>query len=319
MSASSAFNNLAIDGDTLYTTYAYAPSGIGLATSGDIVAVPVSGGPARVVGAGESTSEWRVASFWVSAGQLHMQTGTDVLSIPADAATPSTLPVMLDSPAHRSAFAHDADYGYSALLDGDGLIVARTPIAGGAPTVIATGPAPSVGAMADAGDALLLHVGSSNLGEDGHVWRIPKDGTARGEPRPDVRWNDPVHEPLWLAWDGDAILGPTLVGQQNLFVQSRVAATGTSAPVQLKLSGAVATRRNDEILSLQMLQTRAGEPRFRLLVASSKGAPAGTVVACGSETISLSPDAPAGIAATDDAIYVSYGQDADTVIARVTP
>jgi len=320
-----AFNDLALDGDTLYLIYAYASTESGLPISGGVLAVPVSGGPARVVGAADTatTSEWPGAFFWVSDGQVHLQSGTDIVSIPADAATPSALPLMFDTP-YAAAYAHDAVFGYSALLD-NGLTVAKTPVAGGAPIVIATDPLtpPSLGAMADAGDALLLHAGSygapAHSGEPGRLWRIPKDGTARSEPRPDVHWTDPVLEPMWLAWDGAAILGPTVVGAQNYLVQSRVAAAGTSAPVQLKLSGTIATRRNDEVLTLQTLHQN-GDNIARLLVATSKGDPAGTVVACGPEiNLTVASGAPSGIAATDTEIYLSYRDRYDTVIARVTP
>jgi hypothetical protein len=322
LTTSAAFNNLAIDGDTLYLTYAFASTDSGLPPSGGIVAVPVSGGPARVVGAAENTSQWGVSSFWVSGGQVHMQTGTSITSIPADAVTPAPLTFTEDS-AYNSAYAHDAEFGYSALRGGDGLTVAKTPIAGGEPTVIATEPwsnqPASLGAMADAGDAVLLNVGPAVTGDPARLWRIPKDGSARSEPRPDVHWSDPVWQPMWLAWDGTDILGPVSVGPQNYLVESRVAPAGTSAPVHLKLTGTVAMRRNDEILSLQMVQIQAPEPSFTLLVATTKGAPAGAVVACGPLTISSSPDAPSGIAATDTDIYVAYREHSDTVLARVTP
>jgi hypothetical protein len=202
--------------------------------------------------------------------------------------------------------------------------VAKTPIAGGAPTVLAADAAaypPSwLGGMTDAGDAVLLQAStfSSSGGATPHVWRIPKDGSARTDVRPDVHWGNPLDAARWLAWDGTDIIGLTLV--QNYLVQSRVAMADTSAPVQTRFNGNVATRRNDEILSFQTLTIdRVPEPSSMLLVASSKGAPAGTVVACGSTFIGV-PPTPAGIAADDGGIYVAYWtQDGDTVIARVGP
>ncbi len=87
------------------------------------------------------------------------------------------------------------------------------------------------------------------------------------------------------------------------------------------VSGTVATQRRDEVLSLQTLFTRsltyAQDLDVRLLVASSKGDPAGRVVACGA--IAPYGVTPAGIAANDTDVYVSYGDRSDTVIARVTP
>jgi hypothetical protein len=75
----------------------------------------------------------------------------------------------------------------------------------------------------------------------------------------------------------------------------------------------VATRRGDEILSLQTLGSRGGPTR--LLVASSKGDPAGRVVVCGPE----GSGTPLGIVATDSDIYASYRDDDDVVITRVVP
>ena len=103
---------------------------------------------------------------------------------------------------------------------------------------------------------------------------------------------------------------------------TRVLAAGASPPEQVKLRGIVATRRGDEILSLQTLETQDAQRRaltYRVLVASSKGAPAGSVIACGGERTSYWDALPAGIAATDSAIYVSYREGDDMVIARVSP
>jgi hypothetical protein len=325
-------NNLALDGDTLYMTYAYAATESGLPISGGIVAVPVSGAAGSggglagtVVAAADpvKTSEWNVDSFWASGGQIYLQAGPQIVSVPANPPTPSTLAYMFYD-ADSAAYAHDADFGYSATVGANGFAVAKTPIDGGAPTVLATDPAaypPSwLGGMADAGDAVLLQAStfSSSGGATPHVWRIPKDGSARTDVRPDVNWGNPLDAARWLAWDGTDIIGLTLV--QNDLVQSRVAMADTSAPVQTRFDGNVATRRNDEILSFQTMRIDGvPESSSLLLVASSKGAPAGTVVACSGTFVGF-PGTPAGIAANDGGIYVSYwSEDHDTVIARVAP
>ena len=147
------------------------------------------------------------------------------------------------------------------------------------------------------------------------MWRIPKDGTARSDARPDVHWADSLDSRQWLAWDGENILGPVTI--QNYIVQARVQVAGSSPPEYLKLHGAIATRRGDEILRFQTLRTPdAQTTTFRLLVASSKGAPAGSVVACGPEGTLIRESEPMGIAADDNAIYVSYSDGGDMVIAR---
>lgn len=317
------YNNLAIDGDTLFMTYGFAGLSSGLPQSGGIVAVPVSGGATRVIAAAENTSLWVVDDFWVDGGQVHLQTRDAILSLPAAPPTPSTLPILESAPLY-AAYAHDAEFGYYAQADGDGLTITKTPIGGGAPTVLFDEPEPKVSlrGMADAGDALLVHVrlpGEPTYAVDtlARVWRIPKDGTPSSDVRPDVDWADTLTAHQWLAWDGENILGPIMVG--NAIVQSRVAPAGTRAPEHLKLNGVVATRRGDEVLSLQNLYVRSGQSGVagrlssRVLVASSKGAPAGSVLACGLDAGWY----PAGIAATDRDIYVSYATDDAVVIARV--
>jgi hypothetical protein len=324
-----AANNLALEGDTLYMAYAFATTDSGLPPSGGIVAIPLAGvgggtvaGNAVAAADPAKTSQWYMDDFWVSGGQIYLQSGTQIMSVPAAPSTPSTLAVAIYD-AKSAAFAHDADFGYSALVTVDGLTVTKTPAAGGAPTVLATDPASSapswLGGMTDAGDAVLLQAAwPSSSGAASRVWSIPKDGTPRSEPRPDVHWSNPLDSGTWLAWDGTDIFGPTMV--QYYIIQSRVAPAGTSAPVQTKFYGKVATRRNDEILSFQTQNIQqVPEPSSYLLVASSKGAPAGTAVACGSAYVGVVPATPAGIAANDGGIYVSYWVDSDTVIARVTP
>jgi hypothetical protein len=314
-------NNLAIDGETLFMTYGYAASVSGLPSSGGIVAVPASGGTTRVIAAAENTSLWVVDSFWAYGGQVHLQTGSAIVSLPAAPPTPSTLPIMPSATLY-AAYAHDAEFGYSAQVDGQ-LTIAKTSIGGGTSTVLVneTLPIVSLGGMVDAGDALLVQVAwrpappSYSNDTLTSVWRIPKDGTPRSDVRPDVDWADSLVFPKFLAWDGENILGPTMIG--NAIVQSRVASAGTRSPDQVKLDGTIATRRGDEILSLQTLDVRSGQSRStRLLVASSKGAPAGSVLACGLET--EADLHPAGIVATDREIYVSYVLDDGMVIARVS-
>jgi hypothetical protein len=318
------FNNLAIEGETLFMTWVFAGPPSPLPASGGIVAVPASGGDPRVIGAAENTSQWSTSSFWISGGQIYLQTGGEIHSVPVDAPTPSALPVILSSTL-SAAYAHDAEFGYSAQADNlNGLRITKTPISGGAPTVLVEERPPNValGGMADVGDAVLLQVRwHPEPTYDGNtikrVWRISKDGAPHSDVRPDVDWADSLSWPQWLAWDGEDILGPIMV--QHYFGMARVAAAGTSPPELLKLQGGVATRRGGEILSLQMLETRSAQrTTSRLLVASSKGAPAGSVVACGVET-SFFNAVPAGIAANDSGIYVSYRDESDAVIARVSP
>jgi len=323
ISRTGAGSNLALEGDTLFMMYAFAATESGLPPSGGIVAVPVAGGDARVVAAAQDTSQWGAGSFWVSGGRIYLQTGSAVLSFPVDSPPPAGLPVML-APAVHSAYAHDAEFGYSAWGQ-NSLLIMKTPLAGGEATVLADEPLPdgALGGMADAGDALLLHVRWSPDSVYGgptftRVWRIPKDGGPRSDVRPDIVWADALALVQWLAWDGVDILGP--INVQNYAVIARVPAAGTSAPEYVKLNGAVATRRGDEILSFQMVATGPVQTNtIRLLVASSKGAPGGTVIACGGEHASLLHAVPAGIAANDGAIYVSYQEMDDTVIARVAP
>src|SRR6185369_17092918 len=108
-----AENNLAIDGDTLYMTYAFANSQTGLGPDGGIVAIPVSGGAVRMVATGG-----RGAAFWTTGGQIHVQTGSAIVSVPENPATPVTVSAM-PSPALYGAYAHDAEFGYSALANAD--------------------------------------------------------------------------------------------------------------------------------------------------------------------------------------------------------
>jgi hypothetical protein len=339
-------NNLALDGETLYVTYAFAAEESGLPLGGGIVAVPVSGGAARAVTFAEGTLDWGAGTFWIGGGRIYLQTGTNVLSFPVDSPPLATLPVKV-LPALNTEYAHDADFGYVAQAEDDlkAIKVMKTPLAGGDAAVLLDEQLPNValGGMADAGDALLLQV---RWGPDAayeseaftRVWRIPKDGSPRSDVRPDIVWADVVGSApylgsaQWLAWDGADILGPIYVQThvvivQNYLVIARVPAAGRSAPEYLKLYGAVAARRGDEILSLQTLAARAArtpEVTGRLLVASSRGAPAGSVIACGAEFKDTFPAGqpaglPAGIAANDSAVFVSYMEGEDTVIARVEP
>jgi hypothetical protein len=323
--AQGGLNNLALEGDALFMTYAFAATSSNLPISGGIVAVPVSGGPPRVVAAAANTSQWNAGSFWVSGGQVYMQTGSEIRSVPADSSTPGALSNFSSSPALYSAYAHDSEFGYYAEGENFGAItVTKTPIGGGAPTVLVETALPNaaVGGIADVGDAVLVLVRwrtdpPSTLDMFTRVWRVPKDGSPRSDTRQDVAWADTIGFSRWLAWDGKGIVGPISV--QNYVGMARVSATGTSTPEPLKLDGLVATRRGDEILSLQTLDTRTAQATsVRLLVASSKGAPAGSLIACGSESGTPLTVVPAGIAADDSAIYVSYRSGDDTVIARVS-
>lgn len=327
-SGSATNNVLALDGDTLYLTYGFAYDQSGLPAGGGIVAVPVSGGAMRVVAAAGNTSQWGAGAVWVAGGEVYVQFDAEILSFPADGATPAPLPVEL-SPALYGAFVHDAEFGYTAQGGGDAahLTVTKMPIAGGAPTTLIDEPLPnmSLGGMADAGDALLLQLRwqeppTYSTKPSSAIWRIPKDGSPRSDVRPDVDWADALNDTEWLAWDGANILGPISV--KNYLTHARIAPANMSAPQLLKLHGGVVTRRGDEILSFQELDVpksgASSSSSYRLLVASSKGAPAGSVVACSDDILSMI-DAPAGIAADDSAIYVAYSSGADTVIARATP
>jgi hypothetical protein len=245
-------------------------------------------------------------------------------SFPFVADPPSTLPVVL-APRLYGAYAHDTEFGYAAGAQNfQGVLVTKTPLAGGAPIILVDEPLenPSVGGMADAGDALLLQVRwNPEPTYDGEVftrvWRIPKDGSPRSEVRLDVTWNDPLGWTHWLAWNGAEILGAIEV--QNYVVTARVPASGTPAATYLKLRSGVVTRRGDEILTAQtLMQPPSPAPAgYRLLVASSKGDPAGAVVACGGARTALAEVQPVGLAANDGGIYVAYRDDDDLVIARV--
>jgi hypothetical protein len=53
---------------------------------------------------------------------------------------------------------------------------------------------------------------------------------------------------------------------------------------------------------------------------ASRGAPGGSVIACGAKFDGTLPAGlPAGIAANDSAVFVSYMEGEDTVIARIEP
>ena len=110
------FNNLAIDGDTLYVAYSSAGMTSGLPTSGGIVAIPLSGGTPRAIVAADvaSSSEWLTDSFWASGGQIYFQTGGTLGSVPAAPTTPSSLTVVPSYGPH-TAYAHDAEFGYFAI------------------------------------------------------------------------------------------------------------------------------------------------------------------------------------------------------------
>jgi hypothetical protein len=240
--------------------------------------------------------------------------------VPVDVASPATLPLVRANDV-TGAYAHDADFGYYVgHAGGSGISVVKLPIDGGPPAVLATEMlGDAVGGMADAGDALLLQM--AWLSADGTqtfagMWRIPKDGSPRTQVRADVVWADPRTYPRPVAWDGVSLIGPVVLGGR--IVQARVAPDGTSAPQPLRLDGTIVTRRGDEILTLQRVDS-ATKPSPVLVVASSKGSPVGRVVACGGEAGSPLFGVPVGIAATDDAIYVAYGTGQDTVIARVAP
>jgi hypothetical protein len=226
-----------------------------------------------------------------------------------------------------NARAHDEQFGYCAQSDDlaidtvDRVTVTQTPIAGGAPVVLVDESLPNLalGGMADAGDAVLLqlrwHPIPSYTGDTlTAVWRIPKDGTPHSDARPDVKWSDALF-PQWLAWDGENIFGA--ISAQNASEEARVPANDTSPPELVKLGPGVITRRGDEILSLQAVGAPAsGSDAIQLVVASSKGAPAGSVVACGGSG-SIVTLVPAGIVADDSGIYASYREGNDTVVARV--
>ncbi|HXU60876.1 MAG TPA: hypothetical protein VN962_04200 [Polyangia bacterium] len=323
-------NHLATDGATLFLAYSNSRNDAlvmtGLPSDGGVVAIPLSGAPTRVVAAAD-VPEWQPGSFWVAGGQVVVQTGTELAAVPADAATPGT--VSAPAPDNRSAaYAHDAEFGYYAgPSGGTGVSVVKIPIGGGSPTALVYDlPGVTVGGMADAGDALLLQVRWQRDPDESpffRVWRVPKDGSPQTEVRIDVRWADAARYPrLLVAWDGQDILGPVTFDQGNVVV-ARVAPDGTSAPIPTRLAGSMVTRRGDEILSLQLVYG-SGDPSPLLVVASSQGDSAGTVLACGGEPAPFQTGAvgipgPLGIAATDDDVYVAYTDGVDLVIARVAP
>jgi hypothetical protein len=319
-------NDLATDGATLFLAYSFsfdnAVLSSGVSPSGGVVAVPLSGEAPHVVAAADTsqTSQWDTGSFWVGGGQIHVQTETQLTSVPVDVASPATLPFVRANGV-TGAYAHDADFAYYAgHAGGPGISVVKIPIDGGPATVLATEMlGAAVGGMADAGDALLLQMAWLSADETqtlAGIWRIPKDGSARTQVRADVVWADPRTYPRPVAWDGASLIGPVALGGR--IVQARVAPDGTSAPQPLRLDGTIVTRRGDEILTLQRVYSST-KPSPMLVVASSKGNPVGRVVACGGEAGSPLFGTAVGIAATDDAIYVAYGTGDDTVIARVAP
>jgi len=321
-------NDLATDGATLFLAYSYSRNDAlvrtGLPSGGGVIAIPPSGAPTRVV-AGADAGEWQPGSFWVAGGQILVQTETELAVLPADAATPATVSaVRSDDPS--DAYAHDAEFGYYAGPAGGAAVsVVKVPIDGGPPAVLANEPAGvTVGGMADAGDALLLHVRwqADANGPAFRVLRIPKDGSPQTDVRTDIRWADPLSYPGWqVAWDGQDILG--LVTFDRGIVVARVAADGTSAPTPTRLSGTMVTRRGDEILSLQLVYG-SDDPSPLLVVASSQGGSAGTVLACGGaadpfQSGGIGIAGPVGIAATEDDVYVAYSDGVDLVVARVAP
>ena len=257
--AESSSNTLAIEGETLYLVYSFAGPSSELPASGGIVAVPVGGGPPRMVVVAENTASWAIPSFWVSGGQVHLQTGSEIRVVPADSAAPSPVP-FTPPPAQWAAYTRDAELAYSAQGDVTGrLTVTKTPVAGGAPVVLVDEPLPNLvlGGMAEAGDAVLLqlrwHAEPTSSGQTStRVWRIPKDGSGHSDVRPDVDWADPLSSFHWLGWDGQDVIGPIEV--ENAAVVARVPPTGMSPPEYVKLDGVIATRRGDEILSLQRLR-----------------------------------------------------------------
>ena len=319
-------NNLTIGGRTLFVAYAFGAGAAGLTGSGGVVAVPTSGGAFRLIGAADPnvTSQWSTDSFWASGDQILLQAGTEISSIPSNPAIPS---VLVPHSMGCSAVAHDEAFGFCAQADDfpidtvNHIRITKTAIAGGAPVVLVDESLPNLalGGMADAGDAVLLqlrwHAIPESIGDTlTAVWRIPKDGTPHSDARPDVKWADALF-PQWLAWDGGNIFGT--IDVRHVSVQARVSATDSSPPELVKLWGGAVTRRGDEILSLQTVGAPdAGEEARQMVVASSKGAPAGSLVACGASG-SIVTLAPAGIAADDSGIYVSYLDDHDTVVARV--
>jgi hypothetical protein len=320
-------NNLTLANGTLFVAYAF---GVGVSSeltgSGGIIAVSTSTGAYRSIGAADPnvTSQWSTDSFWVSGDQILLQAGTGISSIPSDPATPS---VLVPPSMGCSAVAHDEAFAYCAQRDDlsvdtlNHMTVTKTPIAGGAPVVLVDESLPNLdlGGMADAGDAVLLqlrwHAIPESLGDTlTAVWRIPKDGTPHSDARPDVKWADALF-PQWLAWDGANIFGA--IDAQNVLAQARVSASDSSPPELVKLWGGAVTRRGDEILSLQTVDAPdAGTDAVQRVVASSKGAPAGSVVACGASG-SIVTLQPAGIVADDSGIYVSYLDGHNTIVARV--
>ncbi len=177
-------NNLSIDGDSLFVAYEGADKTSGLPTAGGIVAVALSGGAPRVVAAPDAAQTfWTTGAFWAAAGQVYLQDGRVLTSVPQNPSTTGTLPPRPASEPLKSAYAHDADFAYAATttatltIDNQpGLVVEKTPLAGGAPVVLTAETAGLVelGGMADTGDTLLLQVESGKSG----VWH-GRDPAAR--------------------------------------------------------------------------------------------------------------------------------------------
>ncbi len=192
---------LAASNGTVYFAHSASPGckAAGSCDSGGIAALPVTGGTPREVAVGYSTA------FWVDGDTLLATSGGAARTVSLSSASPAQIP-NLPGEAQYEAETVDATYVYMAWIDGTGnFAVTRADRATGegAKTLYADTRTDGVYAIADAGDALLVSVSWSGAN---HLLRVPKDGGATVEPRPDLQMGVPSFAPDgWIGWTGSAV------------------------------------------------------------------------------------------------------------------
>jgi len=302
-----AASSLAVHDGRLYLAYSVpSKGGDAVPPHGGVLSLPTTADAitAAAVAPADAAS-WDAGAFWVDAdGAIVVQDGDAVSRVPAGSQG-AALPAALARGGPPTVYAHDDAFAYAATVSGDRVVVAKTPSAGGAPiTLLAEAHAgAAIGAMDDFGDALLLWVGlpmraGYSTVSVGHLWRVPKDGSARSDVRPDIGWAAPsqVASGTVLAWDGAAMIGPALVAGRSVLSRT----PPDSGPLQpLRISGSTFARRGDEIIVAGAVSSVPP----RVLVASSKG-DTQALLACGTGTVGALY--MAGVAADDSGVYVAW-------------